>query len=100
MRAFLASVQVDELAVTPVLKVGDPRQLTVTTAEALGVDLLVIGGHSKRSFLDALLGGTATAVSRRAPCAVVLVQPGAQRPLTQTQAMEVVPQAPAPAPQA
>jgi hypothetical protein len=29
------------------------------------------------------LGGTATAVSRHAPCAVVMVQPGEQRPLVQ-----------------
>ena len=52
--------------------------------EALGVDLLVIGAHSKRSFLDVLLGGTATAVSRHATCAVVMVQPGEKPPLVQT----------------
>jgi nucleotide-binding universal stress UspA family protein len=66
------------------LKVGDPRQLIVATAETLGVDLLVIGAHSKRSLLDVLVGGTATAVRRHAPCAVVMVQPGEQRPLVQT----------------
>ena len=84
MQAFLASVPTHETPITPLLKVGDPRQLIVATAEALGVDLLVIGAHSKRSFLDVLLGGTATAVSRHAPCAVVMVQPGEKRPLVQT----------------
>jgi nucleotide-binding universal stress UspA family protein len=84
MKAFLAGVPTDETAITPLLKVGNPRQLIVATAEALGVDLLVIGAHSKRSFLDVLLGGTATAVSRHAPCAVVMVQPGEKRPLVQT----------------
>jgi nucleotide-binding universal stress UspA family protein len=84
MRAFLAGISTHEPPITPLLKVGDPRQLIVATAEALGVDLLVIGAHSKRSFLDVLLGGTATAVSRHAPCAVVMVQPGEQRPLVQT----------------
>jgi nucleotide-binding universal stress UspA family protein len=64
--------------------VGDPRQLIVATAETLGVDLLVIGAHSQRSFLDVLVGGTATAVSRHATCVVVMVQPGEQRPLVQT----------------
>jgi nucleotide-binding universal stress UspA family protein len=84
MQAFLAGASTHEPPITPLLKVGDPRQLIVATAEALGVDLLVIGAHSKRSFLDVLVGGTATAVSRHAPCAVVMVQPGEQRPLVQT----------------
>ena len=84
MQAFLAGIPTHETSITPLLKVGDPRQLIVATAEALGVDLLVIGAHSKRSFLDVLLGGTATAVSRHAPCAVVMVQPWEKRPLVQT----------------
>jgi nucleotide-binding universal stress UspA family protein len=84
MQAFLAGVPTYEAPITPLLKVGDPGQLIVATAEALGVDLLVLGAHSKRSFLDVLLGGTATAVSRHAPCAVVMVQPGEKRPLVQT----------------
>jgi nucleotide-binding universal stress UspA family protein len=81
MKAFLAGVPTREPPITPLLKVGNPRQLIVATAEALGVDCLVIGAHSKRSFLDVLLDGTATAVSRHAPCAVVMVQPGEKRPL-------------------
>jgi nucleotide-binding universal stress UspA family protein len=84
MKAFLAGVPTHEPPMTPLLKVGNPRQVIVATAEALGVDCLVIGAHSKRSFLDVLLGGTATAVSRHAPCAVVMVQPGEKRPLVQT----------------
>jgi nucleotide-binding universal stress UspA family protein len=84
MKAFLAGVLTHETTITPLLKVGDPRQAIVASAEGLGVDLLVIGAHSKRSFLDVLLGGTATAVSRHAPCAVVMVQPGEKRPLVQT----------------
>jgi nucleotide-binding universal stress UspA family protein len=84
MKAFLADVPTHEPPITPLLKVGDPRQLIIGTAEALGVDLLVIGAHSKRSFLDVLLGGTATAVSRHAACAVVMVQPGEKPPLVQT----------------
>ena len=84
MQTFLASVPTRETPITPLLKVGDPRQLIIGTAEALGVDLLVIGAHSKRSFLDVLLGGTATAVSRHAACAVVMVQPGEKPPLVQT----------------
>jgi nucleotide-binding universal stress UspA family protein len=83
MQAFLAGVPTHAPPITPLLKVGDPRQLIVATAEALGVDCVVIGAHSQRRFLDVLLGGTATAVSRHAPCAVVMVQPGEKRPLVQ-----------------
>jgi len=75
MKAFLAGVQEMDLPITPLLKAGDPRELIVATAEALGVDLLVIGAHSKRGFLDGLLGGTAAHVNRDAPCPVVMVQP-------------------------
>jgi nucleotide-binding universal stress UspA family protein len=96
MQAFLAGVPTHEPPITPLLKVGDPRQLIVATAEALGVDCLVIGAHSKRSFLDVLLGGTATAVSRHAPCAVVMVQPGEKRPLVQTNEVGQTHQAPIP----
>jgi nucleotide-binding universal stress UspA family protein len=84
MTAFLAGAPTHHTSITPLFKGGDPRQLIVATAEALRVDLVVIGAHSQRSFLDVLLGGTATAVSRHAPCAVVLVQPGEKRPLVQT----------------
>ena len=84
LQTFLANVQASEIPLAPMLKVGDPRQVIVATAEALGVDLLVIGSHSKRNFLDVLLGGTATAVTRQAPCAVVMVHPGEQRAVPQS----------------
>jgi nucleotide-binding universal stress UspA family protein len=87
MQAFLAGAPLHEIPLTPLLKVGDPRQLIVATAEALGADLVVMGAHSQRRLLDVLLGGTATAVSRHAPCAVVMVQPGEQRPLAATSAV-------------
>jgi nucleotide-binding universal stress UspA family protein len=93
MQTFLAGVPTHEPLITPRLKVGNPRQLIVATAEALGVDLLVIGAHSKRSFFDVLLGGTATAVSRHAPCAVVMVQPGEKRPLVRSSEVGITLQA-------
>jgi nucleotide-binding universal stress UspA family protein len=72
MKAFVQGL---DIPTTAVLKEGDPRKLIVTTAEALGVDLLVIGGHSKRTILDAVLGGTAAYLYRHAPCPVVMVRP-------------------------
>jgi nucleotide-binding universal stress UspA family protein len=79
MRAFLAGVPFPDVAITPVLKEGEPRALIIHMAETLGTDLIVIGAHSKRSFLDVLLGGTAAYVSRHAPCPVIMVHPREQR---------------------
>jgi nucleotide-binding universal stress UspA family protein len=75
LKTFLDGVPTNDLSVIPLLKVGKPRQLIIRTAESLGTDLIVIGAHSKRNFLDVLLGGTAAYVSRHAPCPVVMVQP-------------------------
>jgi nucleotide-binding universal stress UspA family protein len=96
MKAFLAGAPTHNTSITPLLKVGHPRQVIVATAEALGVDLVVIGAHSKRSFLDVLLGGTATAVSRHALCAVVMVQPGEKRSVVQRSELGQTRQAPIP----
>jgi nucleotide-binding universal stress UspA family protein len=76
MRGFAACVPERDPPVTPLLKVGEPRPLIISAAETLGVDLIVIGAHSKRGFLDVLLGGTAAYVSRHAACPVLMVQPG------------------------
>jgi nucleotide-binding universal stress UspA family protein len=76
MKTFLDAVPKDGLVITPVLKIGEARPLIVRATETLMVDLLVIGAHSKRSFLDVMLGGTASYVSRRVSCPVVMVQPG------------------------
>jgi nucleotide-binding universal stress UspA family protein len=73
MKAFTQAL---DIPTTAVLKEGEPRKLIVTTAETLGVDLLVIGGHSKRNILDVVLGGTAAYLYRHAPCPVVMVRPG------------------------
>jgi nucleotide-binding universal stress UspA family protein len=76
MKTFLDGTPTEDLDITPLLKVGDARTLILRTADSLGVDLIVIGAHSKRSFLDVLLGGTAAYVGRNAFCPVIMVQPG------------------------
>jgi nucleotide-binding universal stress UspA family protein len=78
MKTFLAIGEAVEVPITQVLKVGEPRSLIISTAEKIGADLLVIGAHSKRGIVDALLGGTAAYLSRHAPCPVVMVQPRAE----------------------
>jgi hypothetical protein len=37
-----------DVAITPMLQVGDPHTLIIKTAETLGANLLVIGVRSKR----------------------------------------------------
>jgi nucleotide-binding universal stress UspA family protein len=75
MKAFLADMQGLDLAITPMVQVGEPRQTIIEVAEQLPADLLVIGADSKRHVFDAVLGGTAAYVSRHAPCPVVMVTP-------------------------
>lgn len=75
MKAFLAGVQAMDIAVTPLVQVGEPRKTIIEVAERLPAELLVIGAHNKRSVLDVVLGGTAGYVSRHAPCPVVMVTP-------------------------
>jgi nucleotide-binding universal stress UspA family protein len=75
MKAFLAGVQAMDIAITPLVQVGEPRKTILEVAERLPADLLVIGAHNKRSVLDVVLGGTAGYVSRHAPCPVVMVTP-------------------------
>ena len=48
-------------------------------AEALGTDLIIIGDHITRSFLDVLLSGTAAYVGRYAPWPVIMGHPRQQR---------------------
>lgn len=58
-----------------IIKEGNPRDLIVQTAEEIGADLIIMGAHARRSFLDVLLGGTAQAVVNNANCAIIMVRP-------------------------
>ncbi|MFP4498693.1 MAG: universal stress protein [Vulcanimicrobiota bacterium] len=55
------------------IKEGKPGKVIVTEAEKLDVDLIVIGSHSKRGFVDVSLGGVARFVGEHAPCPVMIV---------------------------
>ena len=80
MKAFLADIQGLDIPITPLLKTGEPRKMIITMVELLHPDLLIIGAHSKRSVFDVMLGGTATYVSRHAPCTVIMVKPNGEKP--------------------
>ena len=58
--------------------VGHPADRLVAAAEEENAALIVVGSTGPRS---SLLGSISADVSRRAPCPVVVVAPGADRPL-------------------
>jgi len=75
LETYVAPLRAEGVAVSPILRVGNPREVIVEVATSLKVDLLILGSHSKRGLLDVVLGGTAQQVSKAAPCLVVLVSP-------------------------
>lgn len=54
---------------------GDPSKALVVTAEERSADLIVLGALHDRSLADRVLGWTATEVTKRARCDVLIVRP-------------------------
>src|SRR6266571_2532798 len=73
--AYVAPLHAEGVEVSPILRVGNPRDVIVEVATSLKTDLLILGSHSKRGLWDIVLGGTAQQVSKAAPCLVVFVSP-------------------------
>lgn len=53
---------------------GNPAQAIVERAQEIGANLVVVGSHSHRGLARFLLGSTAEAVLRHAPCAVLVAR--------------------------
>ena len=64
--AYVAPLHAEGVAVSPILRVGDPGDVIVEVAINLKADVLILGSHSKRSLLDIVLGGTAQQVGKTA----------------------------------
>lgn len=75
---YIAPITEGDVAMVHALRTGRPSEAIVAYAEEAGIDTLIVGSHSKRSVLDVGLGSTASALSRAAHCAVVLVRPTAE----------------------
>ena len=75
LEAYVAPVEAEGVAVSRILRAGNPREVIVEVATSLKADLVILGSHSKRGLLDIELGGTAQQVSKAAPCLVLLVSP-------------------------
>jgi nucleotide-binding universal stress UspA family protein len=52
---------------------GNARQTIIRTADEIGADLIVIGSHSKKGFIDTSLGGVARYVGEHAHCPVLIM---------------------------
>jgi nucleotide-binding universal stress UspA family protein len=63
------------IEVDVVLRKGRPSSEIVAFVEASGVDLLIIGSHSKRGTLDVGLGSTAQALMSELETTVIMVRP-------------------------
>jgi len=55
---------------------GDARDLLVSTAQAEGIDLLIVGSHGRTGLTKLLLGSVASHVVTHAPCSVTVVKLG------------------------
>ena len=75
LETYVAPLRAEGVAVSRILRVGNPREVIVEVATSLKAELLILGSHSQRGLLDIVLGGTAQQVSKAAPCLVVLVSP-------------------------
>ena len=48
MDAYVAPLRAEGVEITPILRVGNPRDLIVQVATTLKADLLILGSHSNR----------------------------------------------------
>ena len=58
------------------LLAGDPAEAIVRTAEADGIDMIVIGTHGRTGLTRLLMGSVAEAVLRHAECPVLTLRAG------------------------
>jgi nucleotide-binding universal stress UspA family protein len=72
---YVAPLLLGSASVNQLLRVGSPRHTIVEVASEVEAELLVMGSHSKRGFLDIELGSTAHHVVAHAPCTVLMVAP-------------------------
>ena len=63
-----------------VLLQGQPEHVLAATAEAKGVDLLILGTHGRSGVTDLLLGSVAEAIFRKTACPVITVGPRVRFP--------------------
>ena len=84
----------DYVATETMQQTGYPLTLILEQARKLPADYIVMGSHGHTAFYDLLVGSTASAVIKRAPCPVVIVP----APMPQEKSAKAKRSAPAVAP--
>lgn len=69
----VAEIEAAGVAVTKLVREGDPDREIIAAAKEVGADLIVMGSHSQRSIWDVVLGSTTEKVTKAAPCPVLVV---------------------------
>lgn len=64
----------NKLKVTTMVRYGVPWDQIIQVAEEEKVDFIVVGARGETAMSEALMGGVASKVARRAPCPVFLVR--------------------------
>lgn len=60
------------------IKSGLVFETIISYAKEVDANLIILGAHGKKGFIDEWLGGTSYEVARKAPCAVLTVKPHGQ----------------------
>ncbi len=75
MKEFVKPIKDEGVDFVTLVEEGKPAPTILKKAEELEADIIVIGSHSKRGFIDVSLGGVARYVGEHAPCAVLIATP-------------------------
>lgn len=65
--------QAHGVTVETLIRHGDPAKEILKAAIDIEADMIIMGSHSRQSLLDKLMGDTPAAVTKRAPCPVLVV---------------------------
>ena len=73
MDQFVKPLNENHVEYTEMIAEGKSAKMIVETAKKLGSDLIIMGSHSKKGFVDVSLGGVTRKVGEDAPCPVLIV---------------------------
>ncbi len=71
---YIAKTVPDAVKTTPKIMEGNPPELIVEYADAIGADLIVMPPHDRGAIDQALLGSCTTKVTQHAHCSVMVVR--------------------------
>lgn len=74
LRDYVTTTVPDSIQTTAKVMEGNPPELIVEYAEAIGADLIVMPPHDRGAVDQALLGSCTTKVAQHAPCSVMVVR--------------------------